>query len=235
MQQLEYQDIFQQQPDIQYKKFMPQTISTQTFTTSDTWTCPENVWNVEVSCYGPGGKGGNLDDPYAGGGGGGGGFAYWSSCTVFPGTVYTVTVGLPSISNTSFCGCIATRGSDAGAPTSGDGGTYSGLYTYGYNGGNGGTGAQDSGSGDWTGGGGGGSAGTNGQNGVDGGSGGNPRGGHGGWGDTGSSPGTAPGGGGGGSGGGGTAHAGSAGAAGQVTLKWISETSNKVIMCPKLG
>lgn len=61
------------------------------FTTVGTtsWTCPANVFNVEVLVVAGGGGGGR----HSGGGGGGGGVIYRPSFPVVPGTVYTVTVG----------------------------------------------------------------------------------------------------------------------------------------------
>lgn len=58
------------------------------------WTCPANVNSIELLVVAGGGGGGGGFDTWAGGGGGGaGGLIYYSSYTVTPGSVYTVTVG----------------------------------------------------------------------------------------------------------------------------------------------
>lgn len=63
---------------------------TDTYTASDTWTCPAGVTSVDVECWGGGGGG------YAGsdtGGAGGGAYSKKTGIAVTPTTGYTVTVG----------------------------------------------------------------------------------------------------------------------------------------------
>lgn len=65
------------------------TLDSYTTVGTYTWTCPANVFNVEVLVVAGGGGGGR----HSGGGGGGGGVIYRPSFPVVPGTGYTVTVG----------------------------------------------------------------------------------------------------------------------------------------------
>lgn len=83
---------------IKYKKTNTQLVNTQNsaivvqkFITSNTWTAPAGVKEVEVLVVGGGGSGasGNGDR----GGGGAGGVVYNSAYAVVPGQAYTVTVG----------------------------------------------------------------------------------------------------------------------------------------------
>jgi len=62
------------------------TLDSYTTVGSYTWTCPANVYNVEVLVVAGGGGGRS-------GGGGGGGVLYRPAFPVVPGTGYTVTVG----------------------------------------------------------------------------------------------------------------------------------------------
>lgn len=64
-----------------------------TYTSSDTWTCPEGITEVAVECWGAGGDGGTSISAAGGGGGGGGAYARVSVLSVTPGNDYTVTVG----------------------------------------------------------------------------------------------------------------------------------------------
>jgi hypothetical protein len=65
------------------------TLDSYTSVGTTSWTCPANVFNVEVLVVAGGGGGGR----HSGGGGGGGGVIYRPAFPVVPGTVYTVTVG----------------------------------------------------------------------------------------------------------------------------------------------
>lgn len=72
-------------------------MTTEEFTTTDTWTAPAGVTSVEVECWGGGGGGGGgrfTGDPfrYAGSGGGGGAYAK-ETIAVTPGNTYDVVVG----------------------------------------------------------------------------------------------------------------------------------------------
>jgi hypothetical protein len=71
-------------------------LQSQSFTSSGTWTCPANVYNVWVSGYGGGGGGGaqgTAANPASLGGGGGGSLQSTYIVAVTPGTTYSITVG----------------------------------------------------------------------------------------------------------------------------------------------
>ena len=62
------------------------------------WTCPANVYNIQVECWGGGGGGRNGGGSPGGGdtstqGGGGGAYAKLLELEVIPGTAYDVVVG----------------------------------------------------------------------------------------------------------------------------------------------
>lgn len=145
-------------------------MATETFTSDDTWTCPEGVTVVQVECWGGGGGGGVSA---AGeGGGGGGAYAITNAIPVDAGEDYTVTVGAgggPGIAGGDSwfidTGEVLAKGGSAGnARTGGTGGqAASCVGDQAYNGGNGGTA-----SGINSGGGGGGSSGGTGANGNNG-------------------------------------------------------------------
>ena len=65
-------------------------VSIVDFISSSTWTCPENVTEVEYLVLAGGGSGGGLGAAY---GGGAGGLRLASGYPVTSNTVYTVTVG----------------------------------------------------------------------------------------------------------------------------------------------
>jgi len=71
------------------------TLDSYTTVGTYTWTCPANVYNVEVLVVAGGGGGGR----HSGGGGGGGGVIYRPAFPVVPGTGYTVTVGAGGTGN----------------------------------------------------------------------------------------------------------------------------------------
>lgn len=82
---------------VKYKRKSEQAVATNTdavvvqkFTTTNTWTVPEGVTEVEALVVAGGGGGGNGT---AGGGGGAGGVLYSSSLAVTPGSTYTIGVG----------------------------------------------------------------------------------------------------------------------------------------------
>jgi hypothetical protein len=58
-----------------------------------TWTCPANVFSVQVEAWGAGGGGGGCADNFTCAGGGAGGCYVRYTVTVTPGTVYNLTVG----------------------------------------------------------------------------------------------------------------------------------------------
>jgi Secretion system C-terminal sorting domain len=79
---------------------LSQAQSTETFTTTGTWICPQGVTSITVECWGGGGAGGAATgNPAAGGGGAGGAYAKSTSIAVVPGTSYTVTIGAGGIGN----------------------------------------------------------------------------------------------------------------------------------------
>lgn len=69
--------------------------SVATFSTNGTysWTCPTNVTQVKVECWGAGAGGGGGSSAQGGEGGGGGEYAAEPTLTVVPGSVYQVQVG----------------------------------------------------------------------------------------------------------------------------------------------
>lgn len=69
--------------------------SVATFSTNGTysWTCPTNVTQVKVECWGAGAGGGGGSGSQGGEGGGGGEYAAEPTLTVVPGSVYQVQVG----------------------------------------------------------------------------------------------------------------------------------------------
>lgn len=74
----------------------------ETFTTSTTWTCPQNITTITVECWGAGGGGGGTTTNNAKGGGGGAGGAYAKkTLNVIPGNVYTVNVGNGGLGSTN--------------------------------------------------------------------------------------------------------------------------------------
>jgi len=71
------------------------------------WTCPSNVTNVQVECWGAGGAGGSaLRTPDSGsvqygGGGAGGAYTKKTNYPVTPGTTYYLNVGVGGVNNSS--------------------------------------------------------------------------------------------------------------------------------------
>lgn len=66
------------------------------FNTSGTWTCPDDIDEIEVYGHGAGSNGGN-DIPAGGNGSGGGAWVKTYTIAVVPTTEYTVTVGDPDV------------------------------------------------------------------------------------------------------------------------------------------
>lgn len=234
-------------------------MSTETFTSTQSWTCPTGVTSVAAECWagGAGGRGNNNNETYCSGGGGGA-YSKTNTIAVTPGNSYTVTVGAAvgfdtNGNNSSFTGdsgqtCVAAGGK-----------TWTGGYPTYMTGGLGGATANCTGDtkfaggqggstvlGNYGGGGGGGGAGSGGGGGTGGstnsatagtvGAAGTPDGGQGGAGGTGGGAatngqdGSAPGGGGGGAG---TPSSGykqaGGGARGQVKLTYTAATASNVI------
>ena len=75
--------------------------TTQTYSTSGTFTVPGGVTSLTVEAWGGGGKGGKKTSGNSAYGGGGGGAYAKKLITVTPGTTYTVSVGIGSISQTT--------------------------------------------------------------------------------------------------------------------------------------
>lgn len=98
----------------------------QTFTTSGTWTCPENVSTVYLSgCAAGGGGGGGGGAPDAstktsssGGGGGAGEAVIKRAVTVVPGTVYNITIGSGGVAGNGGAPAGNGVGGSAGGSTS---------------------------------------------------------------------------------------------------------------------
>jgi hypothetical protein len=118
-----------------------------------TWTCPDNVYSVQVECQGAGAGGGGGNSVNGGGGGGGGEYASEQNYAVLPGNTYTFAVGRAgqggvcggpggypggnTIFDTSGPGVIANGGLGGDGSTQINGGTGSTNSIH-YNGGNGG-------------------------------------------------------------------------------------------------
>jgi len=124
-------------------------MTTQTFTTDGTWTCPDWVTSVRVECWGGGAGGGPVipNSNYGGGGGGSGGYAY-KNVLVYQGYTYNFTVAQATTlngedgHNTIFYSdttvAVAGYGGLHGSGSSGGvGGSY---FPAGYSGGTGGAG-----------------------------------------------------------------------------------------------
>jgi len=88
----------------------PGVIKTRLFTTTGTWTCPANVYWVQLQMCGGGGGGGGTPQASDGGSGivmgasgdgGGGGAAVAGAVAVTPGVVYTATVGAAGAGGTA--------------------------------------------------------------------------------------------------------------------------------------
>ncbi|MFV8322475.1 choice-of-anchor D domain-containing protein [Flavobacterium sp. LS2R12] len=75
--------------------------TTQTYSTSGTFTVPAGVTSLQVEAWGGGGKGGKKTSGNSAYGGGGGGAYAKKLITVTPGTTYTVSVGIGSITQTT--------------------------------------------------------------------------------------------------------------------------------------
>ena len=108
------------------------SVTSTTFNSSTTWTCPAGVTSVQAEAWGGGGAGGNatwssLTVYTNGGGGGGGAYALTGSIATTPSTGYTVTVGTSAV-NSSFTGdssqtIVAAHGTSSSGTSSGAGGT----------------------------------------------------------------------------------------------------------------
>jgi hypothetical protein len=84
-----------------YNNIVASGTFTETKTSSGSWTCPANVFNVTVECEGAGG-GGGFGAGLGNSGSGAGGGAYASSVVpVVPGTVYSYVVGAAGVGGTS--------------------------------------------------------------------------------------------------------------------------------------
>ncbi|MFV8378401.1 choice-of-anchor D domain-containing protein [Flavobacterium sp. LB3R33] len=75
--------------------------TTQTYSTSGTFTVPAGITSLTVEAWGGGGKGGKKTTGNSAYGGGGGGAYAKKLITVTPGTTYTVSVGIGSITPTT--------------------------------------------------------------------------------------------------------------------------------------
>lgn len=80
---------------------------TNVFTASGTWTCPANVFSVQVECWGGGGAGGSalrtpdVSSVQYGGGGAGGAYARLNAYPVTPGGIYYINVGAGGANNST--------------------------------------------------------------------------------------------------------------------------------------
>lgn len=140
-------------------------MTTATFTSSGTWTCPAGVTTIGVACWGSGGSGNNgVTNSHSGTGGGGGAYAGNTSVPVTPGLLYSFTIGAGgSTTDTTFTGDSSTVVTAAHGVTGGAGGA-AGSAPVAFAGGAGGSGHTSTGNNG--GGGGGGSAGATGAGGT---------------------------------------------------------------------
>ena len=86
-------------------------VVTQKFITSNIWTAPAGVTQVEALVVAGGGGGGNGT---AGGGGGGGGVVYNSAISVTPGSTYSIAVGFGGPAATDAAAAPAYNGINSG-------------------------------------------------------------------------------------------------------------------------
>jgi PKD repeat protein len=77
---------------------------TNTYTATDTWICPSNVFSVQVECWGGGGAGGGasrnsqISSVACGGGGAGGAYARYNYYPVTSGKTYYINTGAGGVS-----------------------------------------------------------------------------------------------------------------------------------------
>lgn len=135
--------------------------TTELFTASTTWTCPDGVSDISIECWGAGGGGADGGGTPSGGdtstgGGGGGAYSKKNSFTVSPGTGYTVSVGTAGAiggngSDTYFkdSSTVLAKGGTGGTGAAGGTGgqSSSGVGDTKYSGGNGAFGDQGGGGG----------------------------------------------------------------------------------------
>ena len=120
---------------------------------SYTFTCPPNVTQVTVECWGGGGNGTGDDNNNNGGHGGGGGAYAQSEVTVAPGSGYTVVVGGVAGDSSFGTTTVVAKGGASAVPAAGPGtggqaSASTGTIKYsGGNGAGGGGSGQDSGGG----------------------------------------------------------------------------------------
>lgn len=92
---------------------------------SFTWTCPPDVFVVQVEVWGSGGTGGGASfgiTTFGGGGGGGGAYAKRIAASVVPGNTYAVVVGQQGSTTPSSFGtgvCVADYGRNGGNASGG--------------------------------------------------------------------------------------------------------------------
>ncbi len=96
------------------QSFFSQIIETYSTPGSLTWTCPTNVTQVVVECWGGGGGGGNSANNTINGGSGGGGGAYAKKTfSVVAGNVYYLTVGAGGAGAPAYSNIAALYGGDS--------------------------------------------------------------------------------------------------------------------------
>lgn len=80
--------------DYKYSIYATYTaVTIDTYTSSNTWTCPAGVTSVDVEVIGGGGGAGSSSTLNGGAGGGGGAYSRKNNISVTPSSNYTVTVG----------------------------------------------------------------------------------------------------------------------------------------------
>ena len=84
--------------------------------TNYTWTCPANVYSLQVEAYGGGGASGNAGTAnYECTGGGAGGSYVRYTVNVSPGTIYNLTVGAGGLTNANMSGSNNIPGNTGGS------------------------------------------------------------------------------------------------------------------------
>ena len=111
--------------------------SPRTFTTTTTWTVPNDVTNICIEAWGQGGRGGYASTTKNGGGGGGGAYAY-NCVDVTPGAILNITINADSTYVGSFISASAgengQNGTSVAAGANGLGGVNTNTYLYSING-----------------------------------------------------------------------------------------------------
>lgn len=115
-------------------------MTTILFTTTQTWTCPQGVFYVDVKARGGGGAGasGGSDYPYGGTGGLAGAYVASNLVPVTPGQTYTITIGQGGQPSKNYPGFDGGATTVVGITAAGGAHGLGKAYSYVSNGANGG-------------------------------------------------------------------------------------------------